>query len=398
MADKKTIYIRLSGGFMYRQSSRDKWKQLDGSISCGRKLRSFIEYLIVNHGSDIPSDDLRERFWPADQSTNPVSSLKYTMHKARGVLNVMFPEYADDMVWTVRGYFIWNPDIRLKIDIETFENKCRLIRKKGDEISADDIMSVLSIYRGDALPGNDMEWAKNIRLHCRALYIDLANTAVMRLKKQDRWEDIVSISEKVCSIEPGEERFTCYRMESLMKIGQPNRAMEHYELYSRHIWKKYRRIPSEQVERLYDKAVRSQSDMDGNSESLLNSLTEMKSSGKAFMCSFSVFRSLVEVELRRMKRDGFISSAALISLMEEGGTASPEAALRCMEKTILDSLRVGDAVSRLDTGAFVVLLHGAALEGAKKTIERLKIEYRTRYKVSKTEIISEIRELEHGND
>ena len=90
MAEKKTIYFRLFGSFAYRQSAKEKWKQLDGSVSCGRKLRSFIEYLIVNHDSDISSEDLREKFWPADKSVNPSSSLKYTMHKARAVLSAMF--------------------------------------------------------------------------------------------------------------------------------------------------------------------------------------------------------------------------------------------------------------------------------------------------------------------
>lgn len=380
MAEKKTIYFRLFGSFAYRQSAKEKWKQLDGSVPCGRKLRSFIEYLIVNHDSDISSEDLREKFWPADKSVNPSSSLKYTMHKARAVLSAMFPEYADDLIWTVRGYFIWNPDIKVKTDIEDFAGKCRSIRKKRKEIPVEDYLSVIRMYSGEILPGSNMDWMRSLRLYYRTLYIDMCKTAVMKLQDEGRWEDIAAVSEKAYSLEPGVEEFTVYYMQALTALGQPERTLEHYEIYKKYIWKKHHQIPSGQVEQVYALAVQTIANGISEGSEIFEMLTDCSRDRHAFLCSFNVFRNIVNLEMRHIERDKHTSSIVILSVFGEKTGEAEAAALSRMEKVILETLRTGDPVTRLNSGSFAILLSGATEANAEVVVERISAAFSRKYR------------------
>ena len=52
----------------------------------GKKALSFLQYLIVNHGRNISSEELMEQFWPEADSSNPANSLKNMMFKTRSLL------------------------------------------------------------------------------------------------------------------------------------------------------------------------------------------------------------------------------------------------------------------------------------------------------------------------
>ncbi|MCI8853348.1 MAG: hypothetical protein HFI31_05405 [Lachnospiraceae bacterium] len=69
------------------------WKVRDGQIresvvpdKLGKKALSFLQYLIVNHGRNISSEELMEQFWPEADSSNPANSLKNMMFKTRSLL------------------------------------------------------------------------------------------------------------------------------------------------------------------------------------------------------------------------------------------------------------------------------------------------------------------------
>lgn len=390
MAEKKTIYFRLFGSFAYRQSKKEKWQQLDGSASCGRKLRSFIEYLIVNHDSDISADDLREKFWPLDKSSNPASSLKYTMHKARAVLSQMFPEYADDLVWTVRGYFIWNPEVSIKVDIEEFEKKCRLIRKRHKEQTAEDYMSVLKLYTGEILPGSNMEWMQSLRLHYRTLYTDMCRSAVEKLREEGRWKDIAEISEHAYSLEPDVEDFTVFYMQALTELGQPERTIEHYDIYKKQIWKKLRQVPSETVEHELSLAVKKAASRSSGGNDLIEMLTSRRKEQNAFLCSFNVFKNVLDLEKRHIARDKHKSSIVILTLTDIKESINEAAELRRLEKTILENLRAGDPVARINDGSFAALLSGSDEAGAAIAVERIRDAFGEKYQNSESNIVDHI--------
>ena len=77
---KGTVRFRLLGTFGYEQG--DKAQSV---VIKGNKLRSFLQYLIVNHAGCITYDELIEQFWPDGKSDNPGSALRYSASKRKSL-------------------------------------------------------------------------------------------------------------------------------------------------------------------------------------------------------------------------------------------------------------------------------------------------------------------------
>ena len=66
--------------------------ELLGSFSCegavlksGRKVLSFLQYLIVHHERNISAAELIEEFWP-ERSDTPANALRRMLLRARNLL------------------------------------------------------------------------------------------------------------------------------------------------------------------------------------------------------------------------------------------------------------------------------------------------------------------------
>ena len=66
-----TIHFELLGSFSCRES-RDGEKK---NTAAGRKVMSFLQYLIVNHARDLSSEELIRQFW-GEESSDPANALK----------------------------------------------------------------------------------------------------------------------------------------------------------------------------------------------------------------------------------------------------------------------------------------------------------------------------------
>lgn len=127
MNGKKIVRFNLLGPFSWGDMEDDKWRQ----NTVGRKELSFLQYLIVNHTRNIPSEELIERFW-AESSSDPMNALRGMLYKIRRYLREMFPG-EEDMIVTLRGSYGWNPNLQIELDSEQFEQACREARKRPEE-------------------------------------------------------------------------------------------------------------------------------------------------------------------------------------------------------------------------------------------------------------------------
>ena len=382
--EKNTISFRLLGSFAYRSAGSDIWMQFGGNTSGGRKLRSFLEYLIVNHSRDISAEELIEKFWSGSDSKNPAGSLKYTMHKARVLLCGMFPEY-DDLIWNVRGYYIWNPEVKINLDIEMFEQACICVTKQ-EKKNPDAFIKAIELYTGDLLPGSDADWVKQLRLYYRSLYIDICKTAILMLQDRGDWQEIARLSERSYAIEPGVEDFTDFLMQALISLGQAQRALEQYDVYCECIWEEGRNIPSDKIEETRSLALMSLTDELVDDRRIFEMVTQQDNKQNAFLCSFAVFKGIVNLEMRHINREKYESCIMIIGIRKNSDSRHQAADVRRAEKMLLENLRRGDPVARLNAGSFITLLSGVCETNASLISRRIDNAFHRRYRSSKAEL------------
>ena len=384
MEETKTIHFELLGLFSCREARDGEKKN-----RAGRKAMSFLQYMIVNHTRNISSEELIRQFW-AEQSNDPANALKNMVFKVRGMLKEMFPDQ-ENLLVTLPGCYAWNPAVRLELDSEQFEQNCLALRKHSGELYLEKLLVSIALYKGDFLSGNDSDWAISLRRYYQTLYLDLCKMTLPLLQKQERWTEVISICEQAGMVDLSGDTFIVYQMQALISMGHPERAVQVYRSFRELLWQEFEIGPAEQVEQIYMLAE-SMCKNNGYGQDILKLVAEGGLDGsRAFFCTFSVFQSIVALEKRHLSRTGEKSSLAIVSL---GNKVTPTTDARRLERILLEGLRTGDPVARLDAGSYILMLTGATVENARMVMDRLDRTFHKIYSHSKACISFRVSPLE----
>lgn len=388
---KKVIYFELLGSFTYRNVGDAQQKSRAVPDKTGRKILSFLQYLVVNHARNISSEELIEQFWTEKSSSDPANALKNTLFKARNILKAMFPDQ-EGLILTFPGYYAWNPSVRLELDCEQFEQMCLEARTCSGTGYLEALLHTISLYRGDFLSGNDSDWAVSLRRYYQTLYLDACKEALPLLQKEERWTEMIGICEQALSADCGTDTFVVYQMQALIAMGRPEQAVELYRTFRERLWQEFEIEPAEPVEQMYMLAVSMrQNSMD--SQDILKLAAEGGPDSRAFFCTFGVFQSIVALEKRHLERTGQTSALVIVSL---GNKVIPTTDARRLERILLDGLRTGDPVARLDAGSYILMLTGASEENARLAMERIDRSFHKTYSHSRACISFRVSALKPG--
>lgn len=388
MEETKTIHFELLGSFSCREAVAGERK----NTIAGRKNLSLVQYLIVNHMRSISTEELIGQFW-ANKSDSPGNALKNMIYKSRNLLKAMFPNRGE-LILTLQGCYAWNPEVHLELDSEQFEQACLEARKHSGEEYLEYLMKAVALYKGEFLSGNDSSWAVSLRRYYQTLYLDVCKMALPLLQEQSRWTEMISICEQAVSMDYGTDVFIVYQMQALIAMGHPERACQIYNSFRELLWKEFEIDPSEQVEQIHILAE-SMNQNNRNNQDILSLVAEKEPDGRAFFCTFSVFQSIVALERRHMARSGQASTLCLIGL---GNKVMPTTDARRLERILLESLRSGDPVTRLDAGSYIVMLAGADEENAMMVMERINRTFHKAYTHSKAYISYRVSPLKPGTE
>ena len=123
---------------------------------------------------------------------------------------------------------------------------------------------------------------------------------------------------------------------------------------------------------------------------ILSLVCEMEEHSHAFFCTFGTFQSIVALERRHMERSGQPSSLMVISL--DSG-AVPTTDSRRLERILLEKLRTGDPIARLEAGSYVVMLTGADEENARLVFGRIDCAFHRTYRHSGAQLSFQVADL-----
>lgn len=370
MSEKTNLYFELLGAFSYKGQA----------LKAGRKALSFLQYLIVHHTRSISAEELIEEFWPED-SNAPTGALRRMLCKVRALLEEMCPEQ-DNLLQTLPGCYIWSPDVCLELDVEQFEKACLEAGKKTGEEKEEALLLAVSLYKGDFLAANDSKWVMAPRQYYRALYLDACRTLLPLLEKKENWIKLLGVCEQAYKIDFAVEEFTICQMQALIAMGQPEQAIEKYEIFRSRMLEELQAEPSGRMEQIYTLAAGLNKKDVGISD-IFQLLREAENEDKAFFCTFDIFRSIVTLERRHLSRTKGSSTLVIVRL---GRRAVPGTDVRRLERILLEGLRAGDPVARLEAGAYIFMLTGASEENAQLVMGRLDRTFHKTYRHSKADI------------
>lgn len=391
MIEEIILQFDLLGAFICKEIEKGQTKNRVIPEKTGKKALSFLQYLIVNHARNISSEELIEQFWSEKGSSDPANALKNMLFKTRNLLKNMYPEQKN-LILTLQGCYAWNPEVQVRLDTEEFEQACLKARKQTGKDYLDTLLRAVNLYRGDFLSGNDSDWAVSLRRYYQTLYLDVCKMVLPLLQEQERWTEMIGICEQASGVDFGSDTFIVYQMQALISMGHPERAIEAYQVFREMLWEEFEIEPAEQVEQIHTLAdSMCQNNISGLD--ILKLVAEGEAENHAFFCTFGVFQSIVALERRHLARYGFCSSLVIVSL---GNKVTPSTDARRLERILLEGLRTGDPVARLDAGSYILMLTGASEENAQAVMERIDRMFHKAYSHSQACISFRITALEPG--
>lgn len=355
-----------------------------------KKVWTLIEYIILNHSSEITTDTIINLLWPADNcSQDPINALKVCLHRAREVLATLdYP--VRPMIINKRNTLSWNKAISYTLDCEQFEGYCQEASEPllTAEQQIELYEKAFALYKGDFLPkASGDDWAVPITTYYHTLYVQAAQIFLQLLYLLERFDQLVFYAYQAIRIEEYDETIQYYLILGLYRSGNTHAALTQYDHILHLLYDEFGVNPSEQLRNLYKEIIKSENATQTDLNLIQEDLKEKATSPCAYQCDYSIFQHLYQIQARSMERTGLNFYLCLItmeSVSKKDTNASFSKAMNSLSGIISKSLRSGDVYSRYSINQYILLLPSTSYENASIVGERIMKVYnalRSRHKL-----------------
>lgn len=243
------IRVSLLGPFQLHTGDRS----LGQSIP--RQVRTVLEYLLSQGRRPTSKDALLDLLWPDANPTVACSRLRVVMHTLRKSIPCDGLGFHDLVVMTGNNFII-NPDAKLRVDVEEFEQRWlkgwRLAKLGHTQESLAEYEQAEALYTGDYLEDEPYaDWTLLRREALRDAYANiLTMLAAMSLESCD-YTGAIIWSQKLLAQDNCREDAYRLLMTSHQKLGQPSRAAHWYDLCAWALQRELGMEPSTETRELY---------------------------------------------------------------------------------------------------------------------------------------------------
>lgn len=396
MAEK--LQIRMFGGLSLRAGENC----ITDRDSRSRKVWHLLAYLITRRSRPVSPGELIETLWGDEPaSDNPENALKVTLHRARQLLDKLWPGAGKTLICKVAGGYQWNNDLDMTLDTTLFEEAC-CREYPGEEEFLAGALETLALYRGEFLAGLSVHtWVIPIATHYHNLYITILMQVVPLLLDRKRLAEAEALCRGALPAEPYHEELHRCLMTALLRQEKPKEAVAVYEELSRRLLHDFGITPDARTWELYRQASHTVGDRTMPMDTVLDHLLEQDPAAGALLCSFEAFRVLCHAEARAMVRSGQATHVALFSVTGEGDRhltrRSLETAMENLGQQIRTGLRRGDAFCKCSASQYVIMLPQANFENSCVVCRRVIGAFTRRYPHSPIRIHYMVRPLSTRN-
>jgi DNA-binding SARP family transcriptional activator len=148
-----------------------------------RPAQSLLAYLILNIGASHRREKLAGLLWPDSDEANARSNLRQTLWRLRQAIG-------DGSFLVDKVSIGFNPSANYKLDVAILEDKAAEVQ------SADELISIVSVYKGRLLPGFYDDWVVLEGERLQAVFEHKMNLLLDRLVEAQRWQDILEWGER----------------------------------------------------------------------------------------------------------------------------------------------------------------------------------------------------------
>jgi DNA-binding SARP family transcriptional activator len=219
------------------------------------KGKSIFKYLVTHHKRPIAKEILMELFWPDMRPDAARNNLNVAIYGLRQALRQACPTYSH--VLFRDDCYLLNPDLRIWVDCEAFEEHCVVAHRLEERGDVDAGMRAYrvaeTLYGGEFLQEDRYEdWPVPHRQRLQNEYLGLLE----RLSHYccDREDDAacIALCLKMLAVDPCCEEAHRRLMRCYSRQGQPYLSLRQYHLCTEQLREELDVTPMEETTALYE--------------------------------------------------------------------------------------------------------------------------------------------------
>ncbi|MBQ8556810.1 MAG: winged helix-turn-helix domain-containing protein [Clostridia bacterium] len=364
-----SVRLRLLGGFRV---------EVDGSaandvLSHSPKGLLLMQYLILNRGRMERTAALIEALWPEPETGRPQSAMKTLISRLRVLMQQVSPNLAQCLK-TVPGGYQWESQPGVTVDVEEFLALAEELRGQVEltDEKQRSFRRLMELYAGRALCDQEQPtWMRQRVEALHQVYLTAVEEHLRQLEQQDRMREMAGVCREALDTDPLNEQLNMRLMDALMATGRESEAIKQYQHAAGLQAASARSVSA--LDDYYARMLQRGRDLDRSLSNLREELLQGNDKPGALLCDRAVFHELFRLEQRSLERTGatMILGVAMLTGLEN----SPwqlDSAMTGLTEVMVNRLRRGDIVTRLNATQMAMLLPHAEEKDASAITDRLK--------------------------
>ncbi len=352
--------------------------QKEHMVKQSKKGLALMHYLIIHHGQSVSNHKLLQALWPEEKNSNPENALKTLVSRLRVQLNQLAPDFGKCIV-ADRGAYHWENLPGMSVDLFELED----IFNDMPQAEADRdawmalFQKLLKLYSGDLLQNsNSYEWGLSRAAWLHNKYIEAVYRCCEIYKQEENYDEIVNVCRQALNVDNFDDKLHMEMMSALVKTNRSNEALTQYK-HVIHLHYRYLNTqPSNDIQEFYKQIETAGKTLDFNLDSIRAELKESGELRGAFICEYTVFKEIYNLQMRNLERLG--STMFLAVIMVSGLNGKPmesmkqEKVMEVLTEILRGNLRKGDTITRFNTTIMALLLPTVNYATGRMVMERIK--------------------------
>lgn len=218
------VRIELFGGLKVSTTISEFQDVSALSSQCG----TFFVYLLSNRHRIVPARELAEILWPNELIDNPYAMIKNVAFRTRKVFETICTK---PMIVAGSGTYSINRDLDIWLDIEEFEEQCRLAKRENlpEKDQLESCKRAFEIYQGGMLPNFEAEtWLMTRICYYQLLYLDSVRIYLNLLNAHNDFLTMFQVAAKVMEQEKLDSDLHLVLLDALLRNGKKELARSYY--------------------------------------------------------------------------------------------------------------------------------------------------------------------------
>ncbi|WP_027422344.1 AfsR/SARP family transcriptional regulator [Lachnobacterium bovis] len=341
-------------------------------------MTKVLLYLLIYRDEELNSERLCMAIWERSDVANPAGALKNLIYRLRNFFRNEFG--IEDVILNSCGSYKWNPQVDVELDVEKFKEIIKTAKNQEKEKAILLYREGLDIYKGDFMPAFlDLYWILTLNTYYHSLYLSAAKRLAEIYSTDNNMTDLEKLCNVAIKIDNTEEEIYCYLIEALVKLDHVSMAYETYDKAKKILFNELKIDKTEKLDEAYKMILSfSKSDVVDEMDEVYEDINEMDEDVKgAFVCGYQVFKEIYRMNARLNARDDEEGQVLLITLdscykqKNDMTEYQIKRAMASLEKILIDSLRIGDVISKYSTSQYIVLLQSCNEENGIMVSNRI---------------------------